>query len=308
MLIYDSKNVCYVSHFSHSALRTKSGFPTGLLFGFLKDMLHRSKLAPGSAMVFCWEDDGLPNWRKELYPLYKQNRDDGRRDQDGYKDMMSQMPHLKELLVALGFHCLQIPGVETDDLIGVLTEQMKQSADVRIVSTDRDFYQLVEPRVKMWSRERAGERGFRDVLVSEKEVELWLGAPVEAFVEIRAMAGDAADNLKGLPAIGPKRAAQLWHAGFRVANIRGSAFSCCAARIEKEYKLARIVRDPRADVFTAVQKDLLVEEIACMVKKPYRKCLSAAKTVTAQEKLYSYLERYELDDLFRERFKILQLP
>ena len=107
------------------------------------------------------------------------------------------------MVAAQGYPILRVGGVEADDVIGTLTRQaVEAGCEVVIVSTDKDFAQLVGPRVRMLD-------SFRDVSYDAELVRKKWGVPPERFVDFLALVGDKIDNIPGVPGIGAKGAAQL---------------------------------------------------------------------------------------------------
>ena len=306
VILVDSKNLAYRSNFAHSTLRTKDGKPSGMLYGFLKEMLRLHKELPDAPMIFCWDGRGK-TWRHRVCPYYKANRT----PMPGVKEMMGQIDILVALLKEMEFHSPMIDGVEADDLLGMLATGLQENYQVRIYSTDRDMYQLISPRVTVYSRRKNTSGKFEADIIDKKAAESWLGAPLEAIREIRAMRGDGADNLKGLPGIGPVKAVKLWNEGFRLMEKGILHLGTWGINQEdwikarQEYELATIITNPGANIWNEKQKGELNTIIPRIIEKPERENRTSDKIRAA---LYRVVGEYELEEVFKERDKFREMP
>ena len=175
---------------------TAAGLPTNAVYGFatmFRKILSGRRPRMG-AVVF---DAPGRTARAEKYPEYKARRE-GMPD-----DLAAQLDTVDKLVEAHRFPLLRVPGVEADDVLGTLTRMAVEAGmEVVIVSGDKDFAQLVGDRVRMLDT-------VRDVTWDAELVRKRWGVMPEQFVDLLALAGDAADNIPGVPGIGPKGAAKL---------------------------------------------------------------------------------------------------
>jgi 5'-3' exonuclease len=296
VILLDGKMVAYRAHYSHSALKNRDGDATGILHGFLVELLSINKKLPEARIVICWDGKGK-TWRHIAYPAYKAQRPFN----PDWKKMNAQIEELLPLLEKLGFHVYRFDGVEADDLIGILATQLNQE-EIRIYSADKDMYQLVKEGVYVWPK-------FDKALVKVKDVERWLQAPIEALAAIKAMAGDPADNLKGLPGVGFVTARKIWHAGHRLTDASNGKlwdkYRAHWVRLRKEYQLAQIIRSEDDDVWDEQQREQLKAMVRAVDKSPER---NQRKGMQNKQEFYEFLGRYELKDLFAERHRLLSLP
>lgn len=172
------------------------GVPVGAVFGFTNMMLKllKERHAPYIAVIF---DAARKNFRNDIYPDYKANRD------ETPEDLIPQFPLVREATEALGIPAIDMEGFEADDLIATYVRRAREKGkSVTIVSSDKDLMQLVGDGVRMLDPIKQQFIGPEDVL--EK-----FGVPPEKVVDVQALAGDATDNIPGVPGIGLKTAAQL---------------------------------------------------------------------------------------------------
>ena len=194
LTLVDGSSYLYRAFHALPPLSNAAGEPTGALFGVV-NMLRATLNEKPDYAAFVVDASG-PTFREELYPDYKANRP------PMPDDLRAQVEPMLEIVEALGFPILRVPGVEADDVIGTLAERAAADGiDVTISTGDKDFAQLVGPRVALentMTRTRTDREG-----VIEK-----FGVPPERIVDYLALMGDAIDNIPGVPKCGPKTAAK----------------------------------------------------------------------------------------------------
>lgn len=162
--------------------------------------LFTSATIPGLYLAprvwICLDDPTGQTWRKSVWPHYKANRD------EKPADLLGQLSALKTVVNALGFNVFQAKGHEADDLIATLARRERHADRTIIVSSDKDLFQLVNDRISVWD-------GRSENLVTPAEVEARFGVPPSRVLDVRCLAGDPSDGLKGVPGIGEKIAARL---------------------------------------------------------------------------------------------------
>jgi DNA polymerase-1 len=197
LLLVDGLAGAYRFFHAIRALSTKAGEPVNAVFGFIRMMqqLERAWRPTHVAVVF---DGGTPPARLALVPAYKANR------KPMPDDLRTQLPILNAYLAAAGIEALRLDACEADDVIATLAHRAaEEGCDVMIATGDKDLYQLVDGHVRIVSL--AGEPTAMDA----EAVVLKTGVRPEQIPDWLAMTGDAADNIKGVPGVGPKTAAKL---------------------------------------------------------------------------------------------------
>lgn len=135
--------------------------------------------------------------RQALDPDYKANR---KPTPDALK---VQMPFARQAAEAFGFKVVEMEGQEADDVIATYTRIARQAGmEVCILSTDKDFYQLIADDVFCFDP-------LKNRPIMAADVVAKYGVPPEMMIDFQAMTGDPADNIKGIPKIGDKTAAKL---------------------------------------------------------------------------------------------------
>jgi DNA polymerase I len=196
LLLIDTPNQIFRAYYGiQTDMRSPDGFPTRALFGFTRIMksLMRELRPDYLACVF---DHGADT-RLALWPEYKGTRP------DMADDLRQQWPEFEPLCAAFGFKVLGLQGVEADDIIGTLASRFASpELDVHIVSSDKDFAQLVNDHVHVLDLAKNA------VMDRAGVIERW-GVPPEKIVDLLALMGDTSDNVPGVPGVGPKKAAQF---------------------------------------------------------------------------------------------------
>ncbi len=181
-------------------LKTATGEPTSAVFGFanmITSLLEREK---PKYIVAVFDSKG-PTFRHEKYVDYKANR------QAFPEDLAPQLLRIKEFIDAIGIRRIEMSGYEADDIVGTLARKTaEQGAEAYCITSDKDYFQLVNERVKILRPSRdSGEYDLYDTnSVKEK-----FGVLPEQVVDVLALTGDSSDNVPGVKGIGEKTAIPL---------------------------------------------------------------------------------------------------
>ena len=141
VLLVDGHHLAYRTFFALKGLTTSRGEPVQAVYGFAKSLLKALK-EDGYKSVFVVFDAKAPSFRHEAYEAYKAGR------APTPEDFPRQLALIKELVDLLGFTRLEVPGYEADDVLATLAKKAeKEGYEVRILTADRDLYQLVSDRV-----------------------------------------------------------------------------------------------------------------------------------------------------------------
>ena len=156
--------------------------------------------------------------RADLFPAYKATRD------KMPDELEWSLPRIWDIVNALGVKLIGVEGWEADDVIGTLARRAEAAGmEAVIVSGDKDFYQLVGPRIRLMNPGRGGPTGVEAEWVDEVSAPNKFGVPPELVVDYLALIGDSSDNVPGAPGIGPKTALSLLQAYGSVEEILAHA-------------------------------------------------------------------------------------
>ena len=177
------------------------GVNTSAVFGFTTAVLDIIKNERPTHLAIVFDPPG-PTFRHETYSEYKANRD------ETPEDIRASVPLIYALAEAMRIPTVTEPGFEADDMIGYLAGRAeKEGFDVYMMTPDKDFAQLVTDKVKMY---RPGRQGNPPQVWGPAEVCERFGLDrAEQVIDLLGLMGDSADNIPGVPGIGPKTAAKL---------------------------------------------------------------------------------------------------
>ncbi|MCU0664273.1 MAG: DNA polymerase, partial [Myxococcota bacterium] len=196
LYLIDVSSFVFRAYYSVGHLSRSDGTPTGAVLG-VANMLARLVAEEKPTHIAAAMDSRTPTFRKEIYAAYKANRP------PVPEDLKVQFPLVDRLLRAFNIKVLQQDGFEADDLIATLCSRaVGQGMKVVIVSGDKDLMQLVRPGVVVLDTMK--DKTWDTTAVMEK----W-GVEPSALGDLLAIAGDASDNIPGVPRLGPKTAAPL---------------------------------------------------------------------------------------------------
>ncbi|MEA2477402.1 MAG: polymerase, partial [Actinomycetota bacterium] len=224
LLILDGYSLAFRAFYAlPEDLQTTDGTHTNAVYGFTA-MLIKVLQDEHPDFIACCLDAGAPLQRTEEFAEYKSNRS---KAPDTFS---SQVPLIREVLKVMHIPMYELPGHEADDIIACLAKMAAaEDIDARIVTGDRDFFQIVDGRIHvLYNR-----RGISDIVeMDPKAVEERYGVPPSKYVDLKALEGDTSDNLPGVPGVGTKTAAKL-------IQKYGSAEEAVAHASEQTPKLAQ---------------------------------------------------------------------
>ena len=202
LMLLDSASLWYRAYFGMpDTLVSPSGMPVNAIRGYL-DMTSRLliKYQP-NRLVACLEGDWRPSWRVDLFPDYKLNRLDDTGAEEEPDTLGPQIPVLLDVLDALGIPMVGVDDYEADDLMA--TFSVKQNGPIRIVTGDRDLFQLVDDKrdVKVvYLAKGISNHDLVDLSWIAKKYEI----PGDRYSLFAMIRGDSSDGLPGIRGIGEK--------------------------------------------------------------------------------------------------------
>ena len=225
-------------------LTTSRGENTSVAWGITNFLLrlterHRPEFV-------AWVHDAGTSFRHERYPEYKATRE--KLDQELQQDFDQSVQRVEALLRAFRVPLIAVDGYEADDVIATWAERGAAAGlDVVIVSGDKDFYQLVGPRVSLLNPGRGGPAAVEEQFVTSLNAAERLGVPPEQTVDFLALVGDAADNVPGVRGVGEKTAQKLLQEYGDLEAILAHAPDVSAKRVrealEQDAERARLSRE-----------------------------------------------------------------
>ncbi len=205
LLLVDGYYYAYRSFHALIGLTTPSGEPIGAVYGFLKALRRMQRdLQPDRAAV-VW-DQGIPARRSTLQPEYKAQR------AEMPEALEAQLPLLRELVTLIGFPSVSLPDTEADDLMASYAYAARaQGWESFLATADKDLFQIVSSDIRVYTTQKTELASPKDThaLLDAARVQRKWGVTPEQLGDLLSLVGDSADNIPGVPGIGPKGAAAL---------------------------------------------------------------------------------------------------
>ncbi len=197
LYLIDGTALLYRSHFAFIAnpLVNSKGQHTSAIFGVINSFLRLLELKHADHILISF-DRKAPTFRHELSEAYKANRP------PMPDDLISQIEPVKRFFELIGLPEISLDGYEADDILATLAERYKTDYDVVLVTSDKDYSQLVEAGVSIWDP-------AKDLSLDSDAVFAKFGVRPQQFIDYLALVGDASDNIPGVKGIGPKGAVDL---------------------------------------------------------------------------------------------------
>ena len=201
-LLVDGFNLAYRCFFAIPELTRKDGFPTNALHGWVKSLWKlEDQEKPESVVVFF--DLGGAQDRLALHPEYKANRE------EMPEALGRQIEPLKAVTRAMGLVGVERDGVESDDLLASEAVSLAgKGHEVLIVSSDKDFAQIVGDRIKILLPPPSANPKLGWRLLDAAGVREKFGVSPRQIADYLALVGDASDNIPGVNGVGPKTASK----------------------------------------------------------------------------------------------------
>lgn len=205
VLIVDSMNT-FIRSFAMLQSMNPKGHHTGGLVGFLRSLGFLNRTIDPTRIICVFDGQASSSSRKNIDPEYKANRNIKRitnweifdDKDDEFQSMTMQMGRLVEYLQCLPLTLISIDKIEADDTISYLAQKFAaNNKKVTIVSSDKDFLQIVDENIEVYSPIKKKTYG-------KKEVQEEIGMIPENYLIMKALLGDNSDNLTGIKGLGPK--------------------------------------------------------------------------------------------------------
>jgi len=209
ILIIDGLNL-FIRNWSAVPSMNANGEPNGGVVGSLRSIKMLVRDMNPSDVIVVWDGKGGAQKRRDMYSGYKDGRKpklnrqyDFESQEQSSKNMGDQYLKLRQMIDMIGVTQIEIDAVEADDVIAFICTSIFHAAQKIIVSSDRDFFQLVDKNTLVYSP-------TKKVLHTTAEVKNVYGVLPGNYIYVKALTGDGSDNIKGIKGIGEKTAAKLF--------------------------------------------------------------------------------------------------
>lgn len=201
MLLIDGNNMLFKAYHATSygyRMSTGNGIPTNAVYGFIMMIEKALSLISPDVVLVAW-DSGKPTFRHQLYDAYKGTR------KEVDQELIVQMPIAREYLDAAGIHRYEEDGIEADDIIGTMARRYPDY-QIHILSSDKDLWQLIDPTTDVYVM----KKGLSEIEVMDEEKLMETkGITPAQIIDLKALMGDASDNIPGVKGVGEKTALKL---------------------------------------------------------------------------------------------------
>lgn len=202
LLLIDGHSILHRTFYGIPELTNEKGLHTNAIYGFLNILFRAIEDEKPSYLAVAF-DVSAPTFRHKIFSEYKGTR------KPMPDELREQVPVMKEVLAAMGICVREKAGLEADDILGTFAKRAEKAGlEVTLMSGDRDLLQIASEHIKISiPKTRMGKTEVfnyyaKDVLEEYKVTPL-------QFIELKALMGDTADNIPGVPKIGPKTAEEL---------------------------------------------------------------------------------------------------
>lgn len=202
LVLIDGHSILNRAYYGVPPLTNAAGLHINAIYGFLNIMFKILEEEQPEYLTVAF-DVSAPTFRHEIYKEYKGTR----KQMD--PELKEQVPVMKEVLRSMGVMMMEQAGLEADDILGTMAKRAeKDGMEVSLVSGDRDLLQIASDHIKIRiPKTKGGKTEVKDYYAKDVLAEYQVD-PIQ-FIDLKALMGDASDNIPGVPKIGQKTAEKL---------------------------------------------------------------------------------------------------
>ncbi len=202
LVLIDGHSILNRAFYGLPELTNAQGLHTNAVYGFLNILFKLLEEEKPDFLAVAF-DVHAPTFRHEMYDAYKGTR------KAMPEELREQVPVLKEVLKAMRVTIMEQAGLEADDILGTLAKKAQSSGmEVSLVSGDRDLLQIADEHIRIRIPKTKQGRTEIENYYPTDVLEAYQVTPVQ-FIDLKALMGDTADNIPGVPKVGQKTATEL---------------------------------------------------------------------------------------------------
>ena len=202
IVLIDGHSILNRAFYGVPDLTNAKGLHTNAVYGFLNILFKILEEEKPDYLTVAF-DVKAPTFRHEIYKDYKGTR------KPMPEELREQVPVMKEVLKAMGVLVIEKAGLEADDILGTIAKRSEKAGfEVSLVSGDRDLLQIASENIKIRIPKTKGGKTEIEDYYADDVLEAYKVTPLQ-FIELKALMGDTADNIPGVPKIGSKTATDL---------------------------------------------------------------------------------------------------
>lgn len=257
LMILDGNSLLFRAFYALPPLKTKKGQYTNAVYGFLS-MLYKLIDTYSPDYLCVAFDPQKPTFRHEQYKDYKATR------QKAPNELVQQFKLIRDVLDVHKIKRVEVEGFEADDLAGTFANEAKAETKVYLVTSDKDYLQLIDENVKVVLTKKGVTNTEEMDLKSMEEV---YGLTPEQFVDLKALMGDSSDNIPGVSGVGEKTALKLMQEYKSLDNIYENIDEIKGKLKEKleTDKMQAYMSQTLARIVTDIPIDFNIEEFKLQV-------------------------------------------
>lgn len=202
LVLIDGHSILNRAFYGVPELTNAEGLHTNAIYGFLNILFKFLEEEQPKYLAVAF-DLKAPTFRHKMYEAYKGTR------KPMPQELHEQVPIMKDILKAMGILTMEQEGYEADDILGTMAKRAEQAGlEVSLISGDRDLLQIASDHIKIRIPKTKGNRTDVEDYYAKDVQEKYHVTPLQ-FIELKALMGDTADNIPGVPKVGEKTAASL---------------------------------------------------------------------------------------------------
>ena len=202
ILLIDGHSILNRAFYGLPDLTNSEGKHTGAVYGFLNILFRTIEEEKPQYLTVAF-DLKAPTFRHKMFEAYKGTR------KPMPEELREQVPLIKEMLTAMGVNIVTKEGYEADDILGTLARKSEaEGMDATILSGDRDLLQLATDRIMIRLPKTVRGKTTIEDYHAQQVIEKYQVTPPQ-IIELKALMGDSADNIPGIPGVGEKTATKI---------------------------------------------------------------------------------------------------
>lgn len=256
VLIIDGQNMVYRALYKYGSLKNSKGLGTGIVYGVpcIIGALLKTQLPDYVIIVF---DSDRDEKRLKILPSYKGSRGEKKIGFD-YDDYFRQVAELKLFLTSLGIPYFFQKGKEADDIIWLTARRLKRKHNVMIVSSDKDFDQLISNNVCIWNPKMQAR-------ITHKNCFELKGYNPENCVDYLTLVGDESDNIIGMNGIGKVRAKAFFAKGLTIKDYLTTNIEPITGMDKRNLEGVFLRNNKLIDIRVFVRKYMSLRDVSMVV-------------------------------------------
>ena len=244
LLVLDGFAMIFRVFYSRQPMVSSTGITTTVVQGFLSILFKLIKEVSPTHIILALDSKG-PTFRHEQYPEYKAGRE------PAPPELTEQIPTLEKVIKAFNIPVHNVEKYEADDIIGTISlHAYSEGFDTVVVSGDKDLFQLINDKTSIWysspNRFSSDRLVSQDSYIDEKGFE---GVKPQNVPDLKGLAGDSSDNIKGIPGIGQKVALALLNKYKNLENIYKNIGEIPELDIRGSARVQRLLEEHKNNAF-----------------------------------------------------------